>query len=29
LIAANFAMLELEEKEPRDAVAHQRTHAHA
>jgi hypothetical protein len=29
LIAANFAMLELEEKEHQGEVAHQRTHAHA
>jgi hypothetical protein len=29
LIAANFAMLDLEEKEHQEAVAHQRAHAHA
>ena len=29
LIAANFAMLKLEEKEHQEAVAHRRTHAHA
>jgi len=29
LIAANFAMLAVEEKEEREAVAHRLTHAHA
>lgn len=29
LIAANFAMFELEEKEHQEAVAHRREHAHA